>query len=682
MAARSRAAAAGVKEIGPLPPVADPARRKACERDLRRFALTYFAPRFPLPFIPDHDTVIAALQAVTIDGGQAAYAMPRGSGKTTLVEVAIVFALGYGYRAFVVPIGATAAHADGIVAAVKAEVEANPLLLADFPEMCHPVRALEGVNQRAKAQTLGGRLTRLDWSAGALRLADIPGSPSAGAIVEGRGLEGSIRGMKRTGAGGRQVRPDMVILDDPQTDESARMPGQSATRERTINGAVLGLAGPGRAIAAVMPCTVIAPNDLSDRILDREKNPQWNGVRTKALYSFPEDTDWWDRYAETRRESFRRFGDNRLGTALYEQDRERADRGARAAWPQRFDPVKCRSAIQELMDFKIDRPEAFQAEAQNDPMSLNPEADALALDPAEVAVRLNGVPRGVVPRECSRLTAFVDLSESVLWWLVAGWDERFGGAVVDYGTYPKQARTYFRQADARPALRDVHPGMPIEAALFAGLKALGAEVLGREWPTEAGQVLKVERTLVDAGDLPDVVYQFARASPLPVYPSKGFGITASGRPVREWPKKPGEVVGRDWLLGVPESGRGRLVKVDANEWKTFVAERLRNPLGAPAGLWLFGKEGEAHVHQLLADHCGAEYPVVTSGRGRTLREWKDRPGQDNHLWDCLVGAAVAASVAGVKWSPAAAAGEPEAPRPARKRRDIGDLYAAAEGAGR
>jgi hypothetical protein len=45
----------------------------------------------------------------------------------------------------------------------------------------------------------------------------------------------------------------------------------------------------------------------------------------------------------------------------------------------------------------------------------------------------------------------------------------------------------------------------------------------------------------------------------------------------------------------------------------------------------------------------AEYPVTTSGRGRTVEEWKQRVERpDNHWLDCLVGCAVAASMLGAK----------------------------------
>ena len=63
-----------------------------------------------------------------------------------------------------------------------------------------------------------------------------------------------------------------------------------------------------------------------------------------------------------------------------------------------------------------------------------------------------------------------------------------------------------------------------------------------------------------------------------------------------------------------------------------------------------------------------------------MDEWKRRPGRDNHLWDCLVGSAVAASVAGLRWDPGTAAGAPPEPKKKPKKLiDIEALYKAAAG---
>lgn len=93
-------------------------------------------------------------------------------------------------------------------------------------------------------------------------------------------------------------------------------------------------------------------------------------------------------------------------------------------------------------------------------------------------------------------------------------------------------------------------------------------------------------------------------------------------------------------------GAVRQVSIDVNYWKSFVHERLATPMGAQGCLALWGDDEK--VHRLFSEHITSEYYVRTSGRGRTVDEWKLRPEcTDNHWFDCLVGCAVAASMLGV-----------------------------------
>jgi hypothetical protein len=51
---------------------------------------------------------------------------------------------------------------------------------------------------------------------------------------------------------------------------------------------------------------------------------------------------------------------------------------------------------------------------------------------------------------------------------------------------------------------------------------------------------------------------------------------------------------------------------------------------------------------MIAEHLVAEKPVKVESAGRVVWEWKEHPSHpDNHLFDCLVGCAVAAAVEGV-----------------------------------
>src|SRR5690606_12752832 len=107
-------------------------------------------------------------------------------------------------------------------------------------------------------------------------------------------------------------------------------------RERVLAGAILGLAGPGQKIAGLMTVTVVRPDDLADRLLDRDKHPQWQGERTKMVYAFPADEALWARYAEIRAEGLRADRGLSQATAFYKRNRRKMDAGTSVAWPARF----------------------------------------------------------------------------------------------------------------------------------------------------------------------------------------------------------------------------------------------------------------------------------------------------------------------------------------------------------
>ena len=322
-AARDRAESAAGKDIGELPAVRDPKRRKRCERDLLRYLLTYFKESFPLDFSTDQLDFITAIQEAVLSGGSRAQAMPRGSGKTTIILAACCWAIAYGHRRFVVLVGSEQDAADELCDDVRVIWETNDKLFDDFPEVAGPIRALEGVVNRAKAQTCNGRQTFMRWSGAKLTFPSIwvpandvrarrgaepnehgmvPTAASA-AIIRGRGLLARLRGLKGTTPTGETIRPDLVLVEDFQTDASAKSETQCATRERTIAGAVLGLAGPGKRIAAFATCTVIRLGDAADRILNHKLYPKWRGRRCKLVNAWPTGevaTKHWAKYHEIR----------------------------------------------------------------------------------------------------------------------------------------------------------------------------------------------------------------------------------------------------------------------------------------------------------------------------------------------------------------------------------------------
>jgi hypothetical protein len=649
-AARNRnlAMAMAGRDIGELPEVVNPERKKRCRTNFRMFCEEYFPETFSLEWSPDHLKAIHKIETAVLKGGLFALAMPRGSGKSSLTEVAAIWAMLYGHREFIMLIGATESAALELLDSLMTEFEINEHLAADFPEVCYPIQQLDGIANRCAGQLYHGERTRITWTSNEIVLPTIKGSAASGIVVRVAGITGRIRGMKYKRPDGRSVRPSLVVIDDPQTSESAGSLEQTRKRIRVLAGDILGLAGPGQKISGIMPCTIIRPGDMADIILNRQTHPDWNGERTKMVYEFPKNMKLWEQYAEIRAEALREEGNFRRATEFYEAHRAEMDEGAKVSWEARYNHDEI-SALQHAMNLKFQDEIAFAAEYQNDPLPEDTGGEEiLSID--AICAKINGLPHNKVPLACDRITLFIDVQKALLFYVVTAWAENFTGSIIDYGAWPDQHRREFSLADANPTIQSEFPRAGLEGGLYAALTALTDDLLGREWEREDGAVLKIERALIDAnwGQSTDLIYEFCRESRFAgiVLPSHGRYVGASSKPMTEYRKQPGDRLGFNWMMpSVVKKRAVRHVIYDSNFWKSFVHARLAVAIGDKGSLTLYGRI--PGVHQLLAEHLTAEYRVKTQGRGRTVDEWKLKPEHhDNHWLDCLAGCAVCGSMLG------------------------------------
>lgn len=643
-ARRSADLSAAGRDIGEIPPPADPARRAACRKSLERFAKTYLASKFPLPWGAAHVAAIERIERTIFDGGRFALGMPRGSGKTQLFLAAVCWAVLYAHRRYVLMVAADDEAAKQLLRGVKQRFEAEPLLVADFPEVCVPILALEGIANRAPGQLCCGQPTALTWATTKVVLPTIAGSRASGIVIESLPILGPIRGRHHeTLATGEVVRPDLVLIDDPQTRRSASARGLVRERELIVDGDIAELAGPTTAIAAFAAVTVIKPNDLADRLLNRELKPEWNGQKTPMLTREPAATELWERYRELRQ-----GGHFTAANEYYQANREAMDAGGETSWEARVRPGEV-SALQSAMNRRIDNPATFAAEFQ-----LSPEIDGgdgvIELDVLELQSQVGRAGRWELPAGAEKLTAFVDVQGAALYWLVAAWSLDFTGQVVAYGTWPEQPSDYYTLAALPRTLRDRYAATDLDTLLYRGLDDLAERLFGRQYTREDGQPLELARVLIDAnwGKSTHIIRRWAQETPhaARVYPAHGRGVTASNRPLSEYEPRPGELGGLEWRLAPTKQSRQRHAHYDANYWKSFCADRLRIAYPSPGSLVFYAATPARH--RMIAEHCTAERGVRKKARsGRTVDEWEVIPGSgDNHFWDCLVGAAAAASIEG------------------------------------
>ena len=137
-----------------------------------------------------------------------------------------------------------------------------------------------------------------------------------------------------------------------------------------------------------------------------------------------------------------------------------------------------------------------------------------------------------------------------------------------------------------------------------------------------------------------LVYRMAKSKPK-LHACNGRFVGAASLPMDLWKRDRACRSGHFWRSF--RGGERPRVEIDINYWKSFICKRCKVGIGErdvwPAGsvTW-FGDRPE--IHELWADQVSAEYAVRVTGRGRRVDEWKNRPGRDNHYFDCLVGSAV------------------------------------------
>ncbi len=659
----SRKKQSEVSDIGDIPKVKNPRRRARCKKDLHRFLREYFPHSTgQSPFSPDHERAIGRVQECELEGGLFAECFPRGFAKTTISENSVLHAVLYGHRRFIAIFGSSADAASSMIESIKMELTENDLLYEDFPEVCHAIRALEGKPQRCASQTHGGNLTYIEWTAEKIVMPAIKGSKAGGTVVMARGITGATRGLKHKTAGGDQIRPDLVILDDPQTDESANTDLQVSKRMAVIKKSILKLGGHSKKIAVVMNATIIRRGDLVDQICDQKKNPAWQSERIKMVkvWSDAHDTLWLDKY-RTIRNTFDPLllGDqkraHRDATEFYKENREAMDAGCIVSWEHCFDKSAEISAIQHAYNLLIDDgPEVFASECQNEPLADEEETE-LAADTWLTTERLNRVPIGIVPLQSTRLVSHIDVQGNLLYWMVVAFDEMFGPSIVDFGTWPKVDRQYFALRDIRKSLMAATGADSQSAAIHLAVQRCADELKKREWKRSDGATLDMEKIGVDAnwGPYTDEVYKACRESPhasimLPTH-GRYYGAKSLKR-FEDAKPQPGDRIGMGWRLvravSKTKHGIGYLL-IDTNRWKTMTHKRMTSTPGSPGALMLPGSDPQRF--RLLLEHLFSEKGIMVEALGRTAEEWSARrTGGDNHWWDNLVSCHAIANVIGVR----------------------------------
>jgi hypothetical protein len=654
---RKREQRSAAKDVD-VPQCENVRRRKRLEKDDAKWLLWYFAPEsetadpFTYKFERHQREMIAAIAAAIANGEDKAIAAPRGEGKTTLAERLLLKYTLQGKIRFSVLFAATGGAAQDSLESIKQELETNVRLMADYPEVCAPVAALENTPNRAHYQTVSGKRhdngkvyarqpSRFSWCGQEIVLPKVPGSPSAGSIIATRGLDSAVRGVKKKGR-----RPDVAIIDDPDTEDTARSEEQAKKLETRIDRAIAGLGSQKRSVSRVMLTTLQSRISASYKYTDPAQKPSWRGHRFKFLVTPPERIDLWDEYIAIQQADW--VNETSHAHEFYIANRDAMDAGAVVANPNRYVTGEL-SAIQHYYNLvaRLGQ-DAVDTEWQNDPPEETGPIES-GITAHRVQTQVSGYDRLTIPPECKLLTMGIDCQKRGLYWVVRAWRPDATGFTIDYGFYPTFGTTYGKD-------------IGVDSAIRRAIVMLMEDMKGREYVDLHGEIHPISLAVVDAGYETTAVYQACSDIRLGILPAMGYGKSGGcARPnfhqSRE--RRDDYIPGDGWNCVVVNKeewpGLWR-VDMDADRWKSWEHDRWMTFADKPGTMMLFGVGGDKpdrmskdqQEHMTYAKHIVAEVQTEEFVRGVLVRKWTNKHSRPNHYLDASYMANVAANIKGIR----------------------------------
>ena len=295
----------------------------------RFFAKTYF-PHYIKN--PEHESVVqqyfySELPKAMHDklGIKQVTAAPRGEAKSTICsQLFPIYCIVTEQKHYIGIVMDAWEQSTIMVEAIKAELESNPRLKMDFPDVVGK-----------------GRI----WREGLIVTKN-------NRRVEGFGSGKKIRG-RRHGA----YRPDLIVIDDVENDENVRSPDQRDKLENWILKAVLELGPPDGSMDVFMVGTVLHHDSVLSRFLIRAG---WKARKFQAVIKWPDDMSLWEQFEEI----FINEGEDDA-LEFYKTNKTAMDKGAVVSWP----------GVRPLINLMLKRisvgASSFDSEYQNNPTATD-----------------------------------------------------------------------------------------------------------------------------------------------------------------------------------------------------------------------------------------------------------------------------------------------------------------------
>lgn len=306
------------------------ARKMAASQSAQQFAKIYLQSHFNLPSSRMHNELFNLLEEITEKrNSRVAIAAPRGYAKSTIISLAYpLWCVLYEKENFVLIVSNTSDQAVSRLNDVKKQLETNPLLLSDFPEIC-------------------SRKKPTPWRRNRILLTN-------GAMISAYGAEQELRGVKKG-----SDRPGLIICDDLENLEQVREEQQREKLKTWFTGTLMNTGHPGTNF--VVTGNVLHYDSLLANLLDY---PGWIVRKYKAVEDFSDHPELWQQWSSIFRGLSDIKGQTGPETAktYFKANYNKMLKGTKVLWPQREDYYNLMTMLE------CDGAVTFYREKQNEPL--------------------------------------------------------------------------------------------------------------------------------------------------------------------------------------------------------------------------------------------------------------------------------------------------------------------------
>lgn len=609
------------------------------------------------PFTRDFTTqqrdMIAAYSDTLKNGGDELMLASRGEGKTSYLRCMVWKSIAQGIVDFIAFISATGTDAGNSAEAIKDMMMRSEPFLRYYPEIAVPCIAVGSTPQLAKhmratgsrfddpSQTFEQYPISFTWTSDEINMPDVPGSPSAGAMLRFRGADSPIRGLNIFGK-----RPKVVAIDDLDTPDTTGNPDVAKKIIDRVNLDIGGLGTQTEPLSRLMLATLPKSGVGVAHHFAATGHP-FVVKRFRYMMETPSRVDLWMEYVKKRQKgkiAGDKFG--RTAHAFYLANRTVMDAGAVVSNTERFKPQQLPdgtqlqvSAIQNYYDEWADKGEMFcRCELDNETIH-NEDLIESKLELGHVMHSEGDRPRGMVEASTTMIVRGVDVRKIELHFATLASDSERPNRVVDYDVRSHgTSETTVEQA---------------ESLIFDGL-----ERLAEEWELTGhvdtnGGVHHADLTLIDKGWMGNWSEDGERktwaSQPVELFcikhglnrflPAKGAPNYRSPSPSRD------VIIGDNWHINRREGKERKCDEViwNAEHWHSLV-EGLFMLSNDGDGFELFRSEPGVWVnHKRLAEHIREGAEDLAELRRKSTKTRKARYRRD-HWWDSFAMMLVARSV--------------------------------------